>query len=391
MSHPYTDAMTTGSAPSVASASLPDAQAPAPTLRSESEAVYAATAAAILGVLFGFVIGSIPGLPLWGDRSFGATAAIGAGVVAAASAAVGYWRVRLLPGHEWRQHLPSWTFTVNTISVVIVHTVLAVLAVLAVYLVLGQGFQGLLMNVFWSVVLMAVTLGLTAYSVYLSVSQMTTQRMSMLLMSFVVLGTLTAMATSPDPDWWQIHFSHLGSFPALSSYVFNGTLIAGGLLVTTFALYIANDMRVLVERGVLTNAKSPRVLTLLLVVMGIMLAFVGVFPVNVNLLVHNLSAMGMAAMYLGILIAGPWLLRGMPRTYFLSSWAFLAALVVSVVLFVIGYFGLTAFEIIVFALIFGWIAVFIRFLGVTGQTGAALRESEAERVSAPTAEPKDLR
>ena len=46
---------------------------------------------------------------------------------------------------------------------------------------------------------------------------------------------------------------------------------------------------------------------------------------------------------------------------------FLAALIVSVVLFVVGYFSLTAFEIVVFALIFGWIAVFIRFLGVTGQ------------------------
>jgi hypothetical protein len=33
----------------------------------------------------------------------------------------------------------------------------------------------------------------------------------------------------------------------------------------------------------------------------------------------------------------------------------------------VGYFSLTAFEIIVFALIFGWIAVFIRFLGVAGQ------------------------
>jgi len=383
--------MTTGSAPSVASNPLPDAQAPAPSLRSESEAVYAATAAAILGALYGFAIGSIPALPLWGDWSFGATAAIGAGVVAAASAAVGYWRVRLLPGHEWRQQLPSWTFTINTISVVVVHTVLAVLASLAAYLVLGRGFQGLLMNGFWSVVLMAVTLGLTAYAVYLSVSQMTTQRMSMLLMSFVVLGTLTAMATSPDPDWWQIHFSHLGTFTALSSYVFNGTLIAGGLLVTTFALYIANDMRVLVERGVLTDAKSPRTVPTILVIMGIMLAFVGIVPVDVNLLVHNLAASGMAAMYLGLLIAGPRLLRGMPRTYVLSSWAFLAALLVSVALFVVGYFGLTAFEIIVFALIFGWIAVFIRFLGVTGQPGSVPSPSDVARVGAPADGPEGHR
>jgi hypothetical protein len=59
----------------------------------------------------------------------------------------------------------------------------------------------------------------------------------------------------------------------------------------------------------------------------------------------------------------------MPRTYFVASWAFLAAMVASVILFIpaVGYFSLTAFEIIVFALIFGWIAVFIRFLGVAGQ------------------------
>ena len=87
-----------------------------------------------------------------------------------------------------------------------------------------------------------------------------------------------------------------------------------------------------------------------------------------NLALHNLSASGMAAMFLVLLIGGPRFLRGMPRTYFVASWSFLAAMVVSVVLFipVIGFFSLTAFEIIVFALIFGWIAVFIRFLGVAG-------------------------
>jgi hypothetical protein len=90
-------------------------------------------------------------------------------------------------------------------------------------------------------------------------------------------------------------------------------------------------------------------------------------PVDVSLLIHNLAATGMAVMFLALLIAGPGLLRGMPRAYFISSWAFFAATVASVVLFVVGYFSLTAFEIIVFALIFGWIAVFIRFLGVSGQ------------------------
>jgi hypothetical protein len=89
----------------------------------------------------------------------------------------------------------------------------------------------------------------------------------------------------------------------------------------------------------------------------------------VNFALHNISASGMAAMFLVLLIGGPRFFRGMPRTYFVASWAFLAAMVASVILFIpaIGFFSLTAFEIIVFALVFGWIAVFIRFLGVAGR------------------------
>lgn len=343
--------------------------APAPTLRSESEAIYAATAAGVLGAVYGLIVALVlPDLPLASaEGSFGLIAAIGAGVVAAAAGGTGYWRSRNRPGQEWRRSLPSWKFTVNTVSVVIVHAALAFLATYAGFRLLGLGFIGLPVVTFWAIVLMTVTLGLSAYIVYLSVSRMTTQRMSSLLMAFIAIGTLTAMITTPDPEWWKVHFSQLGTFDDLSSFVFNGTLIAGGLLVTTFAVYIANDMHSLIDAEVLTNARSPRTVSTLFVIMGIMLACVGVFPVDVNLWLHNISASGMALMFLILLIAGPKLLRGMPRTYFLSAAAFLVATVASVVLFATTYFSLTAFEIIVFALIFGWIAVFIRFLGVTGQ------------------------
>lgn len=364
--HPslYTDAMTASAEPL-----RTDGVAPTTTLRAESEAVYAAAGAGVLGALYGLAVALVvPDLPLAdSDGAFGLLAAAGAAVVAAGAAGTGYWRSRNREGQQWRRALPSWKFTVNTVSVVIVHTALAFLAVLAGFRLLALGFIGLPVITFWAIVLMTLSLGLSAYVVYLSVSRMTTQRMSTLLMSFVVIGTLTAMLTTPDPQWWKVHFSQLGSFQDLSSYVFNGTLIAGGLLVTTFAVYIANDLRVLVDEGVLRNPRAPRIVSTLFVVMGVMLALVGVFPVNVNLLLHNLSASGMAVMFLVLLIGGPRFLRGMPRTYFLSAWAFLAATIASVILFAVTYFTLTAFEIVVFALIFGWIAVFIRFLGVTGQ------------------------
>ena len=350
----------------------PDAAAPTPGRRAESEAVYAALAAGVVGAVYGLLVGILaPDLQLAGRAdSFAVWAAAGATVVAVVASTLEYWRARDRPGQQWRQSLPSWKYIVNTVSVVIVHAALAFVAVYALYRVLAMGFIGLPIVTFWAVVLMAVTLGLTTWIVFLSVSAMTTQRMSTLLLAFIAIGTLTAMVTTPDPLWWTIHFSHLGTFEDdLSSWVFNGTLIAAGLLVTTFAVYIANDMRELAAAGVLANPRGPRIVPVLFVIMGIMLACVGIFPVDVNMPMHNISASGMAAMFLVLLIGGPRFLRGMPRTYFVASWAFLGAMVASVILFIpaVGFFSLTAFEIIVFALIFGWIAVFIRFLGVAGR------------------------
>lgn len=331
--------------------------------RVESEAVYAALLSGAMGGLAGLLLGLFgPPLPLAGDGSLGRIAAVAAGAAAMIAAAVGYWRARRLPGQEWRLALSTWRFTVNTVSVALVHGILATVAVVAVFLVLSLGFIGLEVDAFWSMVLLGVTMGLTVYMVSLSVSRMSTQRMSSLLMSFVAIGTLTAMVTTPDPMWWEVHFSQLGTFGDFSSLLFNGTLVVGGLLVTSFAVYLAADLHALAESGGLTSPHGERIVPTLFVVMGLMLAGVGLVPVNVSLLIHNLCASGMAVMFLALLIGGPWLLRGLPRTYFVSAWIFLGAMVVSTVLFAVGFFGLTAFEIIVFVLIFGWIAVFIRFL-----------------------------
>ncbi len=347
-------------------------QAPSPhepaTLRTESEAILAAIIAGVIGAVLGLLFGLFP-LPatLSGTWAFGTIAGLVAGVAAAVSSALGYWRARSTDVHDWRRDLASWRYIVSTISVVLAHVALTVIATVAIFEVFDRAFIGVVLSAFWTTVLLSLATGLAAYCSYLSASRMTTQRLTWILISFISIGTLAAMVTTSDPEWWKYHFSQLGTFNDLSSFLFNGTLIAAGLLVTTFTLYVGNDLRQLQERGVIDGG-GIRVVTTALAIMGIMLALVGVFPVDVNMTMHNLSASGMALMFLLLLIAGPWLLRGMPRAYFLSAWGFLAALVVSIVLFVVTYFGLTAFEIIVFALIFGWLSVFIRFLGVTGQS-----------------------
>lgn len=360
---------------SAALPSLVDA-APTPGARAESEATYIAFASGALGAVYGLVLALVAPDPLFADgpTSFALWAAVGAAVAAAAASGIGYWRSRNLPGQEWRRSLPSWKFTVNTLSIVIVHTVLAFIQTYVLYRLIGLGFIGLPVHVVWSVALMAVTAGLAAQLVYRSVSRMTTQRMSSLLLTFIAFGIITAMVIAPDPSWWKVHFSQLGTFHDLSSLFFNGTLIAGGLLVTTFAVYVAHDMQALVAAGVLSTRRSPRIVSTLFVVMGAAFAGVGLVPVDVSRLWHDVAALGLAAMFLTVLISGPKLLRGMPRTYFVSAGAVLATTVASAALFALGFFSLTGVEIIVFVLIFGWISVFIRFLGVAGQP-AALVES----------------
>lgn len=347
--------------------------ATAPSVGVESLAVYAALGVGAAGGLLGLLLALGPPLSLFGGWSFGTIAAIAAGIAGACTAIVGYWRVRVKPGQEWRRSMASPLVFLSFSGVVLVHSLLSALATVAVYLVLSLGFRGLILEPFWSILLMGVTVGFTAWTVYLSVSQLTTVRMSNLLMTFVGLGTLTSTVTASDPDWWRTHFSHLGTFSDLSSLLFNGTLVVGGMLVVAFAVYVSNDMKPMVASRVLQNPRSPRFVAAMFVLMGVMLAGVGLVPVTVSLLIHNLCASGMALAYTALLTSGPWILRGMPRAYFIASSLFLAAVLLSAVLFGTGFFGLTAFEIVVFALVFGWISVLIRFLSAPGRAEEKLK------------------
>jgi hypothetical membrane protein len=336
--------------------------------RVESQAIWLALIFGGVGALAGLIVSAAQGyVRLAGSGSFGLVAAVLATVVAAVVSAVGYWRSRNRPGQEWRLGLGRWTTGVTVVSVVLVHSALAFLGTYALYVVLSLAFIGINVNGLFAVVMMGATLGLTAFLVFPSVAQMTTQRMSTLLMSYVVVGCLTSAVTTSDPLWWRVHFSQLGTYGDISSWMFNATLVAAGLLVTSFAVYLSNDMRALVTLGKLSDAASPHWAARLFVILGVMLAGVGLVPVDVSFLVHTICASGMAVVFLILLIGGRKRLAGMASGYFVASWSILAGVAVSIVLFLTRVFSVTAFEIVVFVLIFGWIAVFIRFLGLAAE------------------------
>jgi len=335
-------------------------------LHTRSQAVYLALVFGAIGAVVGFVSTRLqPHPPLVGPGSFGLWAACAATVVAGLVSAFGYWRAQHRPGQEWRHEVATWTATVNTISVVLVHSALAFLATYAMFAVLAQALIGFPVLSFFGTVMMAATCGLTAYLVFPSVADMTTQRMATLLLAYVVIGALTSAVTTSDPEWWKVHFSQLGTYGDVSSWMFNATLVVAGLLVTTFAVYISHDMNALVNAGRLTNKASPRMVSGLFVAMGVMLAGVGVFPVDLYFGMHTACASGVAVAFLVLLIRGRRHLAGMPSGYFVASFAFLLGVAGSVVLWLTRVFSLTALEVSVFTLIFAWIVVFIRFLGLT--------------------------
>jgi len=300
---------------------------------------------------------------LWGGWSVGAFAAIAVVVWGVGAAATGYWRARDLPGQEWRHELGAWKFSLDVATVAAVHAVIGALVTVMVFVLLQRSFEGLVVDPWVGAGASAVASGLAAYWIYLSVTSLTTPKLAALLIVFMSLTVLMSMATSQDPQWWQIHFSQLGTSNDVSSGLFNIALIIAGAFVTTFAMYVFRDLSALVRQGVLAHTWAPRIVAVVFVVMGILLACVGLFPLDVSMLIHNMSAIGMSLTFLALLISAPWVLRGMPKRFFLFCDGAIVVLLGGALLFEpIGYWNLTAFELIAFSTIFGWISVFIRFI-----------------------------
>lgn len=148
-------------------------RAPAPSLRVEAEALLAAAIAAVLGGVVGLIIGPLGvGVRLRGDASIAGWAAAGAGLAAAVSSALGYWRARTTDGQEWRRRIASWRYVVSTASVIIAHGALAMVGTVALFAVLSRAFIDVELTAFWTTVLAATATGLSGWLSYLSASRM---------------------------------------------------------------------------------------------------------------------------------------------------------------------------------------------------------------------------
>lgn len=191
----------------------------------------------------------------------------------------------------------------------------------------------------------------------------TASQVGFLTAAVLIGGTLLSILTTPDPLWWQLHFSRLGTFSVLSGYLFNGTLIATGVGVVLFGRRLRVEMLRHAGTAVLSNRRSATAVPFLVVLVGIHLSFVGVIPQNTNEFLHDRASTGAVFSFTAILLSSRWMLRGMHRGVARASRRVGVGLVIAVSAYIPGFINLAAFELIGFGLIFFWLLFFARNVG----------------------------
>ncbi|MGW2091466.1 hypothetical protein [Promicromonospora sukumoe] len=326
----------------------------------ESTALLTGAGAFVIGTLVGLIVFQGRDVPIAGRGSVGDFAALGGAAVALVAFLLGCALRRSQVRREARaddaRPRLRW-FDIAALT--LAHAVIALLGWIAAASVVSRSFIGATAYPASAAVLAGVALAVTAYLVFLSAVNLTPMMLSLVLAVFLAVGVFASMLSATDPLWWQDNLSALGMSDDVSSLTFNLTLIVAGAMVTTIAHYATAYLPHSTPREV----RGRRRVRTALVLIGVLLACVGIFPVDDFFWLHTTAASGMVVVYVVMVARLRRLLPSMPRVFVLLGYVYVAVIVVLVVFFVTGYYNLTAVELVAAVLIFSWIIVFLRNTG----------------------------
>ncbi|MFF2277224.1 DUF998 domain-containing protein [Agromyces sp. NPDC058126] len=302
-------------------------------------------------------------LPISGDGSLGQMIGITSAVVALVVFVVGR-RVVATRGSAETPLAPDGAVVpphgrlrwYDIAALAVAHEVIALLGWIGLAAVLSLSFVDAVVFAVPAAALTAVATAITAYAVFLSSVHLSPMVLSLVLAVFLVVGALASMLSASDPHWWQKNLSSLGMTDDISALAFNLTLIIAGVLVTTIAHYAVSG----VPASTPEEAKGRRTVAVFLAVIGVLLACVGVFPVDEFLTAHNVAATGMAIVYTVLVLSLRRFIPTTPRVFLLLGYVYIGVIVVMAVFFISGYYNLTAVELVVAVLVFSWVIVFLR-------------------------------
>ncbi|SIO25808.1 hypothetical protein [Agromyces cerinus] len=338
----------------------------------ESSALLVGAAALVVGTLIGLFVFWDQDVPISGRGSVGVYAAVGGAIAAIAAFVFGCAmrrsRARSIPGYHARLH---W-FDVAALALAL--GVIALLGFTGLASLLSESFVGALVYGIPAAVLGGVAMAIAAYMSYLSAVNLTPMLLSLVLALFLAVGALASMLSASDPLWWTKNLSTLGISDDISALTFNVTLIIAGVMVTTIAHYATAFL----PADGAGERRGRNLVRFGLILIGILLACVGIFPVDEYLGAHNLAATGMAIVYVAMVVSLPALLPSMPKVFVMLGYVYVGVIVVLAGFFISGYYNLTAVELVVAVLVFSWVIVFLRNTGAVEQGADAEAYADAE-------------
>ncbi|WP_216648748.1 hypothetical protein [Agromyces agglutinans] len=304
-------------------------------------------------------------LPIAGSGSLAEFVAISAALVAVVAFVLGRLVLRS-PSPQLRSEIGNGLDVEGTrlhwfdlVALALAHGAIVLLGWIGLGDLLERSFIGAVVFTIPGAVLAGVGAAVTMYAVFLSAARLTPMLLSLVLAVFLVVGALASMLSSSDPLWWQKNLSALGITGDFSSLAFNVTLIVAGAIVTTIARYGTATL----PTSTPLELRHRNVMRIGLVLIGVFLGCVGIFPVSEFFLLHNTVATGMAVAFAVIVIGLPRFVPSMPHVFVILGYVYVAVIVVLGVFFAVGYYNLTAVELVAAVLIFSWIIVFLRNAG----------------------------
>ncbi|MGW4929298.1 hypothetical protein ACWEOH_09110 [Agromyces sp. NPDC004153] len=362
----------------------------------ESVALVVGAVAFVIGLAVGWIVFWGDDVPISGAGSLGQFAGVGGAAVAFIAFLLGRVVLRT-PAPALRSHVDDglevsgarlhWF---DVVALAVAHAVIVLLGWIGLADVLERSFIGAVVFTFPAAVLAGTAFAVTAYAVFLSAARLTPMLLSLVVAVFLVVGALAAMLSSSDPLWWQKNLSALGMTDDISSLAFNLTLIIAGAIVTIIARYGTANL----PTSTPVEVRRRSIVRAMLALIGVLLACVGIFPVDEFFALHNTVATGMAVTYAVIVFALPRLVPSMPKVFVILGYVYVAVVVLLGVFFAIGYYNLTAVELVAGVLIFSWIILFLRNAGVIRPEApadsarpAADRDADPDAVGDPAGAP----
>ncbi|TQK17874.1 putative membrane protein [Microbacterium sp. SLBN-154] len=188
-------------------------------------------------------------------------------------------------------------------------------------------------------------------------------RLGTIAISSLPVGVLLAILTTTDPDWWHLHFSQLGTFSTMSSKLFNSTVLFSGFFLAAYGVLLA----VALPQGV--GRRTRRIFRGSVVSAGLHLTVVGMIPIPVSVVLHDLAASGLGLSFL-TMVASSLGIRGRHHAFRRFTLFCVATLAIGMVILTAGFITLALFEIVAFSLMLVWLGVLPRALAYRAPVGA---------------------